>query len=704
MTVGVMEANTSSIDNAAWITAQAALSAVQQPSISTSDGNSTYSNDSHSAQQMITASPPSQTWVAASPYQGYAPPAATPYGSYTGSYTPRNSLATSSHPPRYQQPAGVRFTLSNQSRLQNNQLRYRPPLTRPPHGQSIGPWRFVGAATPPPPPPPTNSGHVEYERQSQTAPQSTPQSTPQTAPQSTPQTAPQTAPQQPASATALMPLQQNHVTANIQARPQQAQGAAQMSDWPPSMKDWVTKCFAAAHTDEDKDKMEQKLKEVITDAFARSRVDTTDWATYPIPQLMMSRSVSDINSRLGALAKTSSGMPMSNYGHSPNRGRGRRGRGGRFSESQETSPRNSRYNKSSRSRSRSRERSRERHHDRHRKASPRHSKARSDSTSSSSVTSSSSESDFIPLHSKVSKKVWKKNKQTSKKPGKGTDVAKRLGVKQHKKWTKAKPTARERLNIEKRMARFGDQLQARAEPLQLTINTYADEDNDDMMWDENRKIVGACKNVEKEYLRLTSAPAPSDVRPVSVLQLSLENVKEKWKAKSDYRWTCEQFKSIRQDLTVQCVRDAFTVKVYETHARVALEAQDHCEFNQCQTQLKALYSEGVPGSQLEFTSYRILYYVFTTNTIDMISALASLTAEEKLNSCVAFALAFRSAWSLSNYHQMLKLYSKAPKMSGYVIDMFLTRERMKALKIMVKVLLCVLCWKHHLHHQECKDL
>ncbi|KAJ2145823.1 hypothetical protein IW142_002405 [Coemansia sp. RSA 564] len=202
-------------------------------------------------------------------------------------------------------------------------------------------------------------------------------------------------------------------------------------------------------------------------------------------------------------------------------------------------------------------------------------------------------------------------------------------------------------------------------------------------WDADT-IVGTCTRLEKSYFRLTSAPDPSQVRPLSVLRNTLELLKRKWVEENNYTYICSQFKSMRQDLTVQRITNSFTVEVYETHARVALETNDLGEYNQCQTQLKQLYAMGLPGHAMEFLAYRILYFLYTRNKGDINAAMAAMLPSEKQDQAVQHALSVRAAMAAGNYHRFFMLYLATPNMGGYLIDKFVDRERCASLQRMCK--------------------
>ncbi|KAI9051731.1 hypothetical protein LZ554_004771 [Drepanopeziza brunnea f. sp. 'monogermtubi'] len=140
-------------------------------------------------------------------------------------------------------------------------------------------------------------------------------------------------------------------------------------------------------------------------------------------------------------------------------------------------------------------------------------------------------------------------------------------------------------------------------------------------------VVGTCKILEKQYFRLTSAPIPSHVRPEPILRQTLDLLKKKWKKEGNYSYICDQFKSLRQDLTVQRIKNEFTVSVYEIHARIALEKGDI----------------------------------------------------EKEEEAIKHALGVRSALALGNYHRFFRLYLDTPNMGAYLMDMFVVRERLMAL-------------------------
>jgi hypothetical protein len=176
-------------------------------------------------------------------------------------------------------------------------------------------------------------------------------------------------------------------------------------------------------------------------------------------------------------------------------------------------------------------------------------------------------------------------------------------------------------------------------------------------------VVGRSIKLEKRFLRLTAAPNPDDVRPLPILKQTLELLKKKWRKEGNYSYICDQFKSLRQDLTVQHIRDKFTVEVYEIHARIALEKGDLGEYNQCQTQLRALYEQKLGGSPMEFKAYRILYFIHTCNRTALNDVLADLTPAEKVDPAVKHALDVRYA----QYGRLPHGHVRRPRTSGCTI-------------------------------------
>ncbi|XP_054787827.1 SAC3 family protein A isoform X1 [Prosopis cineraria] len=204
---------------------------------------------------------------------------------------------------------------------------------------------------------------------------------------------------------------------------------------------------------------------------------------------------------------------------------------------------------------------------------------------------------------------------------------------------------------------------------------------EDIDWDA-LTVKGTCQEIEKRYLRLTSAPDPATVRPEEVLEKALLMVQNSHK---NYLYKCDQLKSIRQDLTVQRIHNQLTVKVYETHARLALEVGDLPEYNQCQSQLKALYAEGIEGSHMEFAAYNLLCVILhSNNNRDLVSSMSRLSVEAKEDEAVKHALAVRAAVTSGNYVAFFRLYKAAPNLNTCLMDLCVEKMRYKAVTCMCR--------------------
>lgn len=252
--------------------------------------------------------------------------------------------------------------------------------------------------------------------------------------------------------------------------------------------------------------------------------------------------------------------------------------------------------------------------------------------------------------------------------------------------------------------------------------------------------VGTNESLEKTYLRLTEAPSMATVRPPRVLARALNMVKAKWDANRDYEYAKDQLKSIRQDLTVQHVRDGALVReTYQTHARVALECSDLAEYNQCQAVLKTLHanlledalaanarrgetSTSPSGKKkkkktsssrkrlaserdgdddestdanadalediAEFAAYRLIYAAGAGSKSERSAALARELRDVpdalRRHAFVSHAVSACETLASSNFHRFFALRTTAPRMSARLMDIIAPSVRFDAARALLR--------------------
>ncbi len=189
-------------------------------------------------------------------------------------------------------------------------------------------------------------------------------------------------------------------------------------------------------------------------------------------------------------------------------------------------------------------------------------------------------------------------------------------------------------------------------------------------------------------------PHPSVVRPERVLKLALNSLIQKWEEDSlgvGYVYMCSQLKAIRQDLTVQHIKNDFTVQVYEVHARTALESGDMNEYNQCQTQLKHLYAADLKGSEEEFLAYRILYYIYLQGNKkyqggsgDLLDIMKQITSMQYQHEAVKHALDVRKCIQQENYYRFFQLLHTTPNLGNFILEPMINNWRFVFLQRLIR--------------------
>ncbi|EGV66680.1 hypothetical protein CANTEDRAFT_132937 [Yamadazyma tenuis ATCC 10573] len=216
---------------------------------------------------------------------------------------------------------------------------------------------------------------------------------------------------------------------------------------------------------------------------------------------------------------------------------------------------------------------------------------------------------------------------------------------------------------------------------------------------KNGAIVGRSQVIEKRYLRLTSEPDPNSVRPQAVLQQAVTRLLDLTNTKP-YSYIKDQFKAIRQDLTVQHIKNDFSMYVYETNARLSIRNNDLGEMNQCVTQIEYLFDSKQERNsrlnrlELEFMCYRILYMLMVGNHSEIFKIKYKLLKKqyqhpEEVDMLRYAQLAFdlQNSMLTSNFYSFFQIAEKFKTMelgSILIQNYLIEKEKIKTLDILAK--------------------
>ncbi|PRP81992.1 SAC3/GANP family protein [Planoprotostelium fungivorum] len=209
-------------------------------------------------------------------------------------------------------------------------------------------------------------------------------------------------------------------------------------------------------------------------------------------------------------------------------------------------------------------------------------------------------------------------------------------------------------------------------------------------YDPSVAVVGTCQQHEKPYYRLTTKPNPSIIRPQSVLEDWLPILTKRYEeGNCDYNYVSDQLRSIRQDLTVQHIKNQFIAKVYLLHIKLAARHDDLSELMVCLVCLENLNEDRILKEKqaLKVFALRILVSLLQEDRETLVQITSHLRPHHLQDRYVQFSMqVLQSLNGCRNYYRFAQLSTSTPSpVTLYLMEKMADKfVRKDALRFMCK--------------------